>query len=52
MKNQAGRPELGSRGKSMCVFVLCFKDSFADNLCLGLKPTMLHFQEDFENLKM
>ena len=24
MKNQAGRPDLGSRGKSPCLSVLCF----------------------------
>ena len=24
MKNQAGRPDLGSRGKSLCLSVLCF----------------------------
>ena len=51
MKNQAGPPDLGSRGKSLCLFVLCcmllllfifcFKDSFVDNFCTGLKPTHL-----------
>ena len=45
MKNQAGRPDLGSRGKSMCLsilcfmllllFIFCFKYSFVDNFCIG-----------------
>ena len=49
MKNQAGRLDLGSRGKSLCIsvlcfmlsllFIFCFKYSFVDNFCTGLKPT-------------
>ena len=49
MKNQAGRPDLGSREKSLCLsvlcfmlsllFIFCFKDSFVDNFYIGLKPT-------------
>ena len=49
MKNQVGRPDLGSRGKYLCLSVLCFmlslffffcfKDLFIDNLCTGLKLT-------------
>ena len=49
MKNQAGCPDLGSRGKSLCISVLCFillllfifcsKDLFVDSFCTGLKPT-------------
>ena len=48
MKNQTGSPNLGSRGKSLCIsvlffmllllFILCFKSSFVDNLCTRLKP--------------
>ena len=40
---------LGSRGKSLCICVLCvmlshclfslFKNSYAGNFCTGLKPT-------------
>jgi len=43
-------PVLGSRGKSLCICVLCvllsyclfylFKNSYADNFCTGLKPTV------------
>ena len=46
MKNQASRPDLESRGKYLCLsvlccmlsllFIFCFKDSFIDNLCIGL----------------
>ena len=42
-------PVLGSRGKSLCICVLCvllshclfslFKNSYAGNFCTGLKPT-------------
>jgi len=49
MKKQAGSPGLGSRGKSLCICVICvmlwhclfslFKNSYADNLCTGLKHT-------------
>ena len=48
MKNQVGCPDLGSRGKSLCLSVLCFMISLlfifcynirVDNLCSGLKPT-------------
>ena len=49
MKTQAGSPDLGSRGKSLFIFVLCFilslffifyfQDSFVDNFCTGLKTT-------------
>ena len=48
IKNQVGRPDLGSRGKSLCLsvlcfmllllFIFCFKDSFVDNFYTGLKP--------------
>ena len=51
MKIKVGHPDLGSRGKYLCLFVLyfmlsllfifCFKDSFVDNFCTGLKPTIL-----------
>ena len=50
MKNQVGRPDLGSRGKSLCLyflcfflsllFIFCFSDSFIANSCTGLKPTL------------
>ena len=49
MKNQAGSPVLGSRGKYLCVYVLCvmlshclffvFYNSYAGNFSTGLKPT-------------
>ena len=49
MKNQVGRPDLGSRGKSLCLFILCFmlsllfifyfQDSSTAIFCTGLKPT-------------
>ena len=49
MKNQAGSPSLGSRGKSMCICVLCvmlshclffvFQNLYAGNFCTRLKPT-------------
>ena len=49
MKNKVGSPDLGSRGKYLCIYVLCFmlsllfifcfKSWFVDILCTGLKPT-------------
>ena len=49
MKNQVGSPDLGSRGKiyvyisfmfyDLTIVFFFFKNSFADNFCIGLKPT-------------
>ena len=49
MKNQAGSPSFGIRGKSLCICILCvmlshclfslFKNSYASNFCTGLKST-------------
>ena len=38
MKNQAGRPDLGSKEKSLCLSVLCFMLSLLFIFCIGLKP--------------
>jgi len=49
MKNQAGSPDFGIQGKSLCICVLCvmlshclfslFKNSYAGNFYTGLKRT-------------
>ena len=52
MKNQAGSPDFGIQGKSLCICVLCvmlshclfslFKNLDAGNFYTGLKPTVEH----------
>ena len=44
MKNQAGRPDLGSRGKSLCISVLCFMLSLLFILCFKIRLQIIYVQ--------